>query len=337
MKDFFVSYNGNDKAWAEWIAFQLEEAGYTTVIQAWDFRPGADFVMEMQQAATGTRRTIAVLSDNYLSAEYTQPEWGSAFARDPQGKQRTLLPVRIAKCRPQGLLASRIYVDLVGLSEEEGRKTLIDALKERAKPATSPKFPGREQQTETAAVAGSPKQKRDFPGIESTALDVWREKLEFLQAQEPSLTAPDQKFAIRKQIEEAERRIEEYSSIGAAHGSAIRRSAPELQPVPKQIVLSFVLKEPSDESARDAIAALEHLGFDHCTVGKATVSARLPYSRFKKLFGAEASFSGASPPEVGTYGTQAGFSTDDDLSMPPELEALVSTACVTPPMDRLSD
>ncbi|MBV5337401.1 MAG: toll/interleukin-1 receptor domain-containing protein, partial [Deltaproteobacteria bacterium] len=34
-KDFFISYTGADKNWAEWIAWQLEEAGYQVVIQAW--------------------------------------------------------------------------------------------------------------------------------------------------------------------------------------------------------------------------------------------------------------------------------------------------------------
>jgi hypothetical protein len=38
VKDFFISYNSADKGWAEWIAWQLEEAGYTTILQAWDFR-----------------------------------------------------------------------------------------------------------------------------------------------------------------------------------------------------------------------------------------------------------------------------------------------------------
>jgi hypothetical protein len=37
-------------AWAQWIAVELELAGYTTVVQAFDFRPGADFVHQMQQA-----------------------------------------------------------------------------------------------------------------------------------------------------------------------------------------------------------------------------------------------------------------------------------------------
>ena len=142
MKDFFISYNGQDQAWAEWIAWTLEEAGYTVVIQAWDFRPGGDFVLEMHKAATETERTIAVLSEHYLSAEYTHPEWAAAFARDPQGNQRTLLPMRISPCRPTGLLATCIYADLVGLAQDEARTTLLNALRERGKPDTSPAFPG---------------------------------------------------------------------------------------------------------------------------------------------------------------------------------------------------
>jgi hypothetical protein len=71
------------------------------VIQAWDFRPGGNFVLEMQKAATGTHKTIAVLSDNYLGAEYTHPEWADAFARDPQGQQRTLWPDPSDACRPR--------------------------------------------------------------------------------------------------------------------------------------------------------------------------------------------------------------------------------------------
>jgi TIR domain len=74
-KDFFVSYNRHDQAIAEWIAGVLEAEGYSTVIQAWDFRPGGNFVLDMHQAAANTKRTIAVLSPNYLRSEFTQPEW----------------------------------------------------------------------------------------------------------------------------------------------------------------------------------------------------------------------------------------------------------------------
>ena len=71
--DFFISYNGADKVWAEWIAWQLEEAGFSTILQAWDFRPGANFVLKMQEASKEAEKIIAVLSPNYLNAVYTQP------------------------------------------------------------------------------------------------------------------------------------------------------------------------------------------------------------------------------------------------------------------------
>jgi TIR domain len=48
--DFFISYTSADRAWAEWIAWQLEAEGYQVVVQAWDFTAGRDWAHEMQQA-----------------------------------------------------------------------------------------------------------------------------------------------------------------------------------------------------------------------------------------------------------------------------------------------
>lgn len=128
-KDFFISYNKADRQWAEWIAWQLEQRGYTTIIQAWDFGPGSNFVLDMQRAASGTSRTIAVLSPEYLAAEYTQPEWAAAFLQDPTGEKRTLVPVRVRECTLDGLLAPIVYVDLVGANEEaQARQVLLDGV-----------------------------------------------------------------------------------------------------------------------------------------------------------------------------------------------------------------
>lgn len=59
-RDFFVSYTGADEAWAQWIGWELEEAGYTVILQAWDFTSGSRFVREMHKAAQIANRTIAV-------------------------------------------------------------------------------------------------------------------------------------------------------------------------------------------------------------------------------------------------------------------------------------
>lgn len=164
MKDFFISYNKADKAWAEWIAWILEESGYTVLIQAWDFRPGGNFILKMHEAASETNRTIAVLSQNYLDAEYTQPEWAAAFTHDPKGEDRALIPIRVEHCTPTGLLSALIYIDLVGHSEESSRDAILEGLKERAKPDEAPDFPGLNEQPDASATERVAPNPVPFPG-----------------------------------------------------------------------------------------------------------------------------------------------------------------------------
>ncbi len=147
MPSFFVSYNKADRAWAEWIAWILEAEGHTAVIQAWDFRPGGNFVLDMDKATKDTDKTLVVLSENYLNAAFTQSEWGSAFRSDPMSEQRKLIPIRVQACNPEGLLGSIVYVDVVGLEREVAQQAILAALPERLKPDSEPPFP-RISQTE---------------------------------------------------------------------------------------------------------------------------------------------------------------------------------------------
>ncbi|MEM9093025.1 MAG: TIR domain-containing protein, partial [Cyanobacteria bacterium P01_F01_bin.53] len=141
MPSFFVSYNKADKAWAEWIAWMLEAEGHKVVIQAWDFRPGGNFVLDMQRAAAETDKTLVVLSEDYLNADFTQPEWAAAFAGDPTSLQRKIIPIKVRECQPSGLLRSIVYVDLVALEVDDARQAILNALPERLKPETEPAFP----------------------------------------------------------------------------------------------------------------------------------------------------------------------------------------------------
>lgn len=85
MPDFFVSYAREDEAWAQWIAWQLEDVGYSVVVQAWDFRPGSNFVVQMQRAVTKADRTVFVLSYDSVTKAFPEAEWAAAFAADPTG------------------------------------------------------------------------------------------------------------------------------------------------------------------------------------------------------------------------------------------------------------
>lgn len=148
MRDFFISYNRADKSWAEWIAWTLEDAGYSVIIQAWDFRPGGNFVLDMHRATEEAQKTIVVLSQDYLNAAYTQSEWAAAFLQDPLSLKRKLVPIRVKECKPDGILKAIVYVDLVRLSEQEAVETVLSAFQDRAKPPQKPRFPSANANSE---------------------------------------------------------------------------------------------------------------------------------------------------------------------------------------------
>jgi hypothetical protein len=168
--DFFISYNHADRAWAAWIAWQLEDAGYTTIFQTWDFPPGSNFVVEMDRAAQQAKRTLALISPAYIAASFTQAEWAAAFAADPTGGRRKLVPVRVARFDARGILGQVVYIDLVGLDEDEARERLLTALRsERLKPSEAPAFPGTAHAAEGApSFPGGPERSAGDPAAAAT-------------------------------------------------------------------------------------------------------------------------------------------------------------------------
>jgi|GEM_PF-1023233 len=148
--DFFISYTSADTEIAEWIAWQLEEAGYRVIIQKWDFIPGSNFVREMRGALEYAHRMIAVISDAYFKSKFAMSEWDAAFAEDPDGINRTLIPVRVEKFDVSGLAKPRIYIDIVGCDEDTARERLLEGISgERQKPTSPPDYPFSGQPADT--------------------------------------------------------------------------------------------------------------------------------------------------------------------------------------------
>jgi len=140
---YFISYNQRDRSWAEWIAWTIEDLGYCSHIQAWDFIPGRNWVNEVQKRLATSDAVVCVLSPDYLRSDFTAPEWQAAFASDPTGREGRLLPVKVRECELEAILQAIIYVDLVGIDRDKARELVRHALiGERAKPKTEPTFPG---------------------------------------------------------------------------------------------------------------------------------------------------------------------------------------------------
>src|SRR3954451_9690076 len=137
--DVFVSYTQADRAWAEWIAWQLDAAGFSARVQAWDAASGMNFIEFMHDASAGCERTLAVLSPDYLQSRWAMKELYAAFA------QGSLLVVRVRDVAVEGMLSAEVYTDLVGLDEDEARARLLAEFERqggRVKPVRAPRFPG---------------------------------------------------------------------------------------------------------------------------------------------------------------------------------------------------
>ncbi|MFD1937690.1 TIR domain-containing protein [Nonomuraea mangrovi] len=144
--DIFVSYSPADTAWATWIAWELEAAGYRTMIQAWDFVPGTNFIDFMDRGVSEAQVVVAVLSRNYLTSRYGRMEWQAALRAAPDNPSSRLITVRLEDVPLEGLLSTITWVDLVGVTDPAKARGLLlnriaEAVAGRAKPHRPPAFP----------------------------------------------------------------------------------------------------------------------------------------------------------------------------------------------------
>lgn len=89
--DFFISHATPDREWAQWIAWQLEAAGFATYLPMRDLRPGSDR-RELEQAIVGSRRAIVTLSPDYIRSDFCEREWRAIADREEDEEEPTLVP-----------------------------------------------------------------------------------------------------------------------------------------------------------------------------------------------------------------------------------------------------
>ncbi|NRQ38613.1 TIR domain-containing protein [Nonomuraea sp. NN258] len=151
--DFFISHADADVQWAEWLAFELESAGYGVILKAWDFRPGDDLLDKIDEALSTSRHTLHILSaenDAEVAARTA-----AARYQGLQGKERALIPVRVNEANVSAAIGTLMSIDLSGLdAEDEARRRLLAGVAECVERVARTGFPGK-----------SAKQVR-FPGAE---------------------------------------------------------------------------------------------------------------------------------------------------------------------------
>jgi hypothetical protein len=129
-KNFFVSYAGPDRPWAEWVAWHLEQAGCSVELDVWDWAAGDNAVLRMSDALARAGRVVALYSPAYFErSRFSVDEWTAVMAARPgvDGRRR-LVPVRVAEVDPPPVLAALVYRDVFGLDEERAREQLLVAV-----------------------------------------------------------------------------------------------------------------------------------------------------------------------------------------------------------------
>jgi hypothetical protein len=129
MFEFLISYAWADHAWAEWIAWQLEVAGYTTRLQAWDVQRSGDPVIQMHQAVAEAARLVAVLSPPYPASVAATLELDlGRLAREPLAVDLLRLCAFLGSGPiPPGLLAAEPEVLPPELAVAVGDEPALDA------------------------------------------------------------------------------------------------------------------------------------------------------------------------------------------------------------------
>ncbi|MGY1760146.1 FxSxx-COOH system tetratricopeptide repeat protein [Geodermatophilus sp. SYSU D00779] len=158
--DFFVSHAGRDTAWAEWLAWQLQQAGYRVELDVWDWAPGEDFVARMQQALERADRLLAVCTEAYFTSAFGGAELRAAFAQSAATEGR-IVPVLVEPVTLPPLYAPLIHVDLTGVDETTAAARLRGRLT-GGRPTSAPPFPR----------AGSAS--TDKPGFAGRLPEVWK-------------------------------------------------------------------------------------------------------------------------------------------------------------------
>jgi hypothetical protein len=175
----FISYAGADRAWAEWVAWHLSEAGHHVELDVWSWRTGDDFVERMNAAVEQATVVVALLSPAYFEpGRWTEDEWQAAFLLTRRsGRFVPLVVEPVASEDLPAVLAPVLRKELHGLDETAALTALLEAVEGPTRPAAArPRFPGGGQQPPDTAplprVFHLPRRNPDFIGRENVLVHL---------------------------------------------------------------------------------------------------------------------------------------------------------------------
>jgi hypothetical protein len=110
--DVFISHSHQDADWVQgWLLPRLEDAGLKVCIDFRDFEIGVPSLVNMERAVERSRRTLLVLTPNWVDSEWAKFEALMLQTQDPIGRGRRMLPLMLEDCELPGRLAIFTFAD----------------------------------------------------------------------------------------------------------------------------------------------------------------------------------------------------------------------------------
>lgn len=142
--DAFISYSHKDSAWMHNVLLaRLEGEGLRTCIDTRDFDVGVPSLVNIENAVDQSRKTLLVLTPNWLASEWTAFEALLVQTEDPAGRRRRILPLMVQDCQDQ--LPKRLkmftYLDLTDPTQLDSQMERLAAAVRAAPSQPSPSPP----------------------------------------------------------------------------------------------------------------------------------------------------------------------------------------------------
>jgi len=120
--DVFISYSHKDDAWGwNWLVPRLKREGLKVCIDRECFEPGAPSLTEMERAVIQSRKTLIVLTPEYLASEWCEFENILAQTLDPAARRRRVIPLLLKQCDLPPRIGMLTYADFTRQEEWEAQ------------------------------------------------------------------------------------------------------------------------------------------------------------------------------------------------------------------------
>src|ERR1039458_3108432 len=98
--DVFISYSSRDKAWVRGeLLKRIEQAGLKAFIDFRDFTRGAPSIKEMERGVLKCRKTLLIITPDYIQSEWCEIENIMGQALGPANRDLRLMPLLKTACK----------------------------------------------------------------------------------------------------------------------------------------------------------------------------------------------------------------------------------------------